>query len=157
MKLSIMPFAWWRVRFSGMQNGCLSLSAAGATGSKPPRISLGIASQDDREEIYGIRHSVYGEELGQHAVNRAGRLSDALDDWNIYLTAKVDGAIAGFISVTPAGCPSYSIDKYVPRPSWPFPFDNALFEIRLLTVIKSRRGSDCAFLLMYAALRWIEA
>ena len=36
----------------------------------------------------GLRHAVYAEELGQHAGNPAGRLSDALEDRGVvYLVA----------------------------------------------------------------------
>src|SRR5690606_32491248 len=35
--------------------------------------------------------------------------------------------------------------------------DDRTYEVRLLTVVKPRRGSELAALLMYAALRWVEA
>src|SRR5258708_28821980 len=38
----------------------------------------------------------------------------------------------------------------------PFSFDDQLYEVRLLTVMKSHRGREIATLLMYAALRWVE-
>ena len=66
---------------------------------------------------------------------------------------------AEFIT-SPAGGsaePHYSIDKYVSREALPFPFDNRLYEIRLLTVVKPHRGREVATLLMYAAFRWVEA
>jgi len=148
---------WEALKFRGMQTGFASSASEKANKPEPARIRLAVATKEDRGEIYRIRHSVYAEELGQHVVNRAGRLREPLDNWNIYLVAKVRGAIAGFISVTPPDGPSYSIEKYVTRQSLPFPFDDALYEVRLLTVLKPHRGCDCAFLLMYAALRWIEA
>src|SRR2546423_1754888 len=78
---------------------------------------LSLATEADREEIYRLRHEVYSRELGQHAATPAGSLRDALDDWNIFLVAKIGDQIAGFISITPpcAGKPipefHYSIDK----------------------------------------------
>src|SRR5438477_5828405 len=66
------------------------------------RIILSIATEADREVIYRLRHEVYSRELGQHAASPAGRLRDAIDDWNIYLVARIGGQIAGFISLTPA-------------------------------------------------------
>jgi histidinol-phosphate/aromatic aminotransferase/cobyric acid decarboxylase-like protein/GNAT superfamily N-acetyltransferase len=122
-----------------------------------PRFTLLLATNADREEIYRVRHEIYAHELGQYATNGNGRLTDALDGWNVYLVAKVGRAIAGFISITPPGHPSYSIDKYFTRESLPFPVDQKLSEIRLLTVLKSHRGRELAALLMYAALRWVEA
>jgi histidinol-phosphate/aromatic aminotransferase/cobyric acid decarboxylase-like protein/GNAT superfamily N-acetyltransferase len=118
---------------------------------------LSLADECDRDAIHRIRHDVYARELGQHHVNAAGRLRDALDDWNYYLVAKLGGEITGFISITPPGRPSYSIDKYFARESLPFAFDDQLYEVRLLTVLKPHRGREVATLLMYAALRWIEA
>ena len=121
------------------------------------RLSLGTATVHDREEIYLVRHLVYAAELGQHPINGTGSLRDAVDDWNVYLVAKTVGKMTGFISITPPGHPSYSIDKYLQRDSLPFPIDDHLYEVRLLTVVKAHRGDGLAFLLMYAALRWVEA
>ena len=118
---------------------------------------LESASVDDRIAIYRARHEVYARELGQHAANPAGRLRDTLDDDNVYLVARVDGELGGFVSITPAGRPAYSIDKYVARAALPFAVDDGLCEVRLLTVLKEHRGRELAMLLMYGALRWVEA
>src|SRR5882762_2763951 len=122
-----------------------------------PRTTLVIANQDDRELIYGIRHGIYARELRQHNVNTAGRLTDSLDAWNIYLVAKAGEEIEGFISITPPGQPSYSIDKYFSRSDLPFSCIDSLYEIRLLTVLPLHRRRSLAVLLMYAAFRWVEA
>src|SRR5688572_30464205 len=71
-----------------------------------PQITLAVADDEDRELIYRARHDVYGLELRQHAANGDGRLRDALDAWNVYLVAKVDGVLAGFISITPPPHPN---------------------------------------------------
>jgi histidinol-phosphate/aromatic aminotransferase/cobyric acid decarboxylase-like protein/GNAT superfamily N-acetyltransferase len=118
---------------------------------------LSVADERDREAIHRIRHEVYARELGQHHVNPSGRLRDALDGWNYYLVAKLGGEIGGFISITPPGRPSYSIDKYFARETLPFAIDDKLYEVRLLTVLKPHRGRELATLLMYASLRWVEA
>ncbi|MBI2948707.1 MAG: aminotransferase class I/II-fold pyridoxal phosphate-dependent enzyme [Verrucomicrobia bacterium] len=120
-------------------------------------IILSLATEKERRIIYQIRHAVYAAELGQHSTNALGQLRDALDDWNQYLMATIDGEIAGFISITPPGRPAYSIDKYFPRGLVPCAFDEGLYEIRLLTVLKTRRGRELAALLMYGAFRWVEA
>jgi histidinol-phosphate/aromatic aminotransferase/cobyric acid decarboxylase-like protein/GNAT superfamily N-acetyltransferase len=119
--------------------------------------TLTLATDEDRETIYRIRHEVYACELGQHPVNGRGFLDDSLDGWNVYLVAKVGPEIAGFISITPPGTAAYSIDKYFARESLPFPVEQDLYELRLLTVLKPHRGRELAALLMYAALRWVEA
>lgn len=123
----------------------------------PARLALAAAGPEDRERIYQWRHEIFGCELGQHAPNPAGRLRDAVDDWNIYLVAKASNQIAGFISITPPNQPSYSLDKYLAREQLPFPYDNRLYEVRLLTVLQPYRHSELVALLMYAAFRWVEA
>ncbi|MBI3852597.1 MAG: aminotransferase class I/II-fold pyridoxal phosphate-dependent enzyme [Verrucomicrobia bacterium] len=121
------------------------------------RLKLALATGEDRETIYRLRHDVYGKELVQHPTNGDGRLRDSLDEGNIYLVASVGEELVGFISVTPPTSQTYSIDKYLSREEPPFPFDDGLYEVRLLTVIKPSRGRQIAALLMYAAFRWVEA
>jgi histidinol-phosphate/aromatic aminotransferase/cobyric acid decarboxylase-like protein/GNAT superfamily N-acetyltransferase len=118
---------------------------------------LALADANDREEIYRLRHEIYARELGQHAVNHTGSLRDSLDAVNLYLTARLGGEIAGFVSITPPRAPSFSVDKYFARTGLPFAFDDKLYEVRLLTVLQPHRGRELATLLMYAAYRWVEA
>ena len=103
-------------------------------------IEICLATQEDRTAIYRLRHEVYAQELGQHQVQVDGELHDEIDAWNVYIVARVEGLIAGFISVTPPGNPSYSVEKYFPRETLPFPVNEGLFEIRLLTVLRKHRG-----------------
>ncbi len=121
------------------------------------RIRLALATPQDREAIYRLRHEVYARELSQHRENGDGRLSDALDAFNTYIVATIAGEIVGFISVTPPGHGAYSMDQYVACGQLPFPFDAHLHEVRLLTVIRECRGRQIAALLMYAAFRWVES
>lgn len=118
---------------------------------------LAAATASDRERIYQLRHAVYARELGQHHTNDAGRLTDALDPFNEYLVVQLGADIAGFISITPPTSSAFSIDKYFAREALPFAVDATTYEVRLLTVVKPHRGSEVAALLMYAALRWVEA
>jgi histidinol-phosphate/aromatic aminotransferase/cobyric acid decarboxylase-like protein len=120
------------------------------------KITISLARDSDRPKIYRIRHDVYAIELAQHPPNSEQRLSDALDTRNCYIKAGVDGRIAGFVSITPPG-QLYSVDKYFGRDSYHFRFDSGVYEVRLLTVIRGYRHRAIAGLLMYAALRWIEA
>jgi histidinol-phosphate/aromatic aminotransferase/cobyric acid decarboxylase-like protein/GNAT superfamily N-acetyltransferase len=121
------------------------------------RLKISLATEQDRQTIYRLRHEVYASELAQHAENPAEMLSDSLDDFNIYITASFGDTIAGFISITPPNQRSYSIDKYFARAELPLAFDEQLYEIRILTVLKAYRGRTVAGLLMYAALHWVEA
>ena len=123
----------------------------------PWKLVVSLADERDRESIYAIRHKVYAQELRQHPQNQEGRLTDTLDESNTYLVAKREGEIAGFIAVTPPGHAGYSLDKYFLRETLPLTFDGGLYEVRLLTVTASSRGSQVAMLLMYAALRYVES
>ena len=119
-------------------------------------IRIDRATDLDRRTIYRLRHQVYALELGQHAACPEAELTDALDGHNEYLTASVNGQLVGFVSLTPPGR-RYSIDKYMAREDLAFPVDDGLWEVRLLTVLDPWRGGPVAALLMYAALRHVEA
>ncbi|MGH7222729.1 MAG: histidinol-phosphate aminotransferase family protein, partial [Gemmataceae bacterium] len=125
------------------------------------RILIRLATSDDRNAIYKHRHGVYALELGQHAANAEGRLTDPLDAYNIYVAGLLDGEVVGFVSLTPPGHPRYSLDKYFARSELPFVFDATLYEVRLLTIVPHYRGGDrggeIAALLIYAAFRWVES
>jgi histidinol-phosphate/aromatic aminotransferase/cobyric acid decarboxylase-like protein/ribosomal protein S18 acetylase RimI-like enzyme len=120
------------------------------------RLRIERATGEDREMIYGLRHAVYARELGQHPENAGGRLRDGLDDFNEYLVVKAGDEIVGFVSITPPGHGRYSVDKYLDRTDLPFPVDDALYEVRLLTVCPGYRRSPVAALLLYAAFRFVE-
>ena len=121
------------------------------------RFTLTLADASDREHIAHLRHEIYARELGQHPVNSAARLRDPLDDYNVFLVARIAGEIAGFISLTPPNRGPFSIDKYFARAALPFASDDHLYEVRLLTVVKPHRGREIATLLMFAALRWVQS
>ena len=124
--------------------------------SSETRIKLAMATDQDMDAIYRMRHEVYATELGQHAENEDSRLTDSLDRFNSYIVARAGGEVAGFISITPPGGASYSVDKYFTRDEIPVPFDDTLYELRILTVAGPHRGGLVAPALMYSALRWIE-
>ena len=121
------------------------------------RITLSVASGQDMDAIYKMRHEVYATELGQHEENPAGRLSDQLDSFNTYIVARAGGRIAGFVSITPPGKGPYSIDKYFTREEVPLPFDDCLYELRILTISSQHRGRMVGPALAFGALRWVEA
>lgn len=135
------------------------MQSEAAQPASPPaigRLTIRMGEERDRETIYRMRHDVFAEELRQHSPNADGRLTDGLDAFNHYIVAAEGDRIAGFVSVTPPGGPSYSIDKYFKRSELPFPVDDRLYEIRLLAVPKSDRSRFIAAALMYAAFRWVE-
>lgn len=121
------------------------------------RLTIRLATAADRERIYALRHEVYARELGQHRPNEAERLEDPLDGFNEYIVAADGARIAGFVSITAPGAPSWSIDKYFRRSELGLRFDGGLYEVRLLTVAAPWRGGPAAALLMHATLRWVES
>jgi histidinol-phosphate/aromatic aminotransferase/cobyric acid decarboxylase-like protein len=121
------------------------------------RLVLRVASGGERETIYRLRHEVYARELGQYEVRPDGRLTDALDDFNIYLVVCDAKEIIGFVSITPPGHGLYSVDKYLKRDQLPFPADDKLYEVRILTIPETSRRRMLALLLMYASFRWVES
>lgn len=122
----------------------------------PEKVRIALAHEEDRPQIYRMRHNVYAAELGQHQIRQDGMLSDGLDEGNIYIIATVAGELAGFISITPPGLGRYSIEKYVMRDELPFDLDDRTYEVRVLTVTAAHRSSGIASYLMYGAFRWIE-
>lgn len=120
-------------------------------------VEVRLATPADRRRIYQTRYQVYAEELGQHARNAEGMLSNDLDAFNQYVIAVQGEELLGFVSITPPGQARYSLDSYLPRSEWPFPASDSLYEIRLLTVISEHRGGWLSAALMYAAFRYIEA
>lgn len=121
------------------------------------RLVITAANESDRQSIYAIRHSIYAEELGQHKVNETGQLKDDLDLCNHYIVARKHHKVIGFISITSPASGKFSVDRYFDRSDIPFSFNEHLYEIRILSVIKEHRSSSLANLLMYSAMRWIEA
>ena len=43
-------------------------------------LRIAIASPQQRQTIYGLRHEIYARELGQHRENAGGEIHDGLDD-----------------------------------------------------------------------------
>lgn len=121
------------------------------------RIIVAVATTEDRAVIYRLRHDVYACELGQHSPTPTRELHDVLDSGNEYVVVKIDAQLVGFVSITLPEQKQYSIDKYFARESVPFAFDASLYEVRILTVTASHRSYSVAALLMYAALRFVEA
>ena len=125
--------------------------------TKPAQIEISLATSDDRNKIYQLRHEVYASELMQHPTNEAMMLQDKLDHFNVYIIAKINSEIAGFISITPPDKNDYSVDKYFTRKEMPFAVDASTFEMRILTVLKAYRGKPVAVALMWAAFRLIQS
>ena len=67
------------------------------------KIKISLATSSDREKIYKIRHRVFASELKQHVENEQEIITDKLDNFNTYITAKINLEIIGFISITPPG------------------------------------------------------
>jgi ribosomal protein S18 acetylase RimI-like enzyme len=119
-------------------------------------LTIRWAGPDDRDTIYHIRHEIFARELGQYPVNNEELLTDARDAFNLYIAACAGDEIVGFVSITPPGHASYSVDTYLSRAELPFPIDSGLYEVRLLAVRSAYRRGSAAALLMLALLRTME-
>ena len=122
-----------------------------------PKLELLVANHADRKQIYQIRHNIYANELNQHHPTNNQELTDQLDQENFYIVAKYQNQLVGFISITTPSSTKYSVDKYFSRTDIPFEFDDYLYEVRLLSVIKEKRNAPIALSLMYAAFRWVQS
>ena len=121
------------------------------------KLRICYAENEDRKSIYELRHDIYAKELGQHKATALGYLQDELDAHNTYILIKRGSAVLGFISITSPGSAKFSVDKYFDRSLTPYAFDEELFEVRLLSVVKESRNSWLALALMHAAKRFVEA
>lgn len=104
----------------------------------------------DKTDIFRARHDVYAKELRQYPENPAGVLTDATDEYNQYIVMTQNGALVGFVAITPPGH-AKAMHKHGVR----LDHDALAFEVRLLTTLQ--RGYGLSMCLMYAALRYIEA
>ena len=57
---------------------------------QPHRIRIALATNQDRNTIYQLRHEVYAGELGQYEENSERKLQDSLDKFNTYEHHVVD-------------------------------------------------------------------
>jgi histidinol-phosphate/aromatic aminotransferase/cobyric acid decarboxylase-like protein len=121
------------------------------------KLRICYAENEDRNSIYALRHEIYAAELGQHKISDLGYLQDELDAGNTYILIKRGDAVLGFISITCPDSAKYSVDKYFDRSLTPYAFNQELFEVRLLSVVKKFRHSWIALALMHAAKRFVEA
>jgi hypothetical protein len=48
------------------------------------KLRIALATESEREIIYKLRHDVFACELAQHVENAERKLTDALDEYNVY-------------------------------------------------------------------------
>lgn len=120
-------------------------------------ITIAIANNKERLAIAHTRHEVYAIELGQYEIQEDGMLPDPTGADITYIVAYMKDNLLGFIGITSPTSQRYCLERYVGRSEISFPFDNHLYEIRALTVLRPFRGHLIAGLLMYAAFRWVES
>lgn len=94
-------------------------------------------SPRELQQIHGLNHRVFAEEIAQHARQSSGLLIDRFHDRNHYFIALDDGVVIGMISAH-AG-PDFSVTRRLPDPkileSFPRPI-----EIRLLAIESRARN-----------------
>ncbi len=121
------------------------------------KLTISLPTAQDCELINRIRHDVYISELKQFDPLEGDMLPDRPEVDSTYIKCEINGALIGFVGITPPSSPTYSIDHYVDRNQVPVQFGKHAYEIRALTVVDSVRGTVAAPALMYAAYRWIQA
>ena len=99
--------------------------------NKDPRqcLRISIANTDERESIYHMRHDIYATELGQYKSRTNESLPDTGNVNSVYITASLDGKLAGFVGITHPDSPQFSVDKFLSREEIPLTFDESLYEI----------------------------
>ncbi len=113
-------------------------------------LSIKLADETERDEIYHLRHKIFAEELKQHKTNKEKILKDEIDNFNIYIVVKIEDKLIGFVSITPPG-KIYSMDKYISRSVAPFVYDQHLYEVRLLGILNEYRTTKLIIALLYSA------
>lgn len=121
-----------------------------------PRIHLAVASPDQRVAIMRICTESYAAAATPGQPATPWDLAPVLDQQSIYVIATKGPEVLGFIGITPPTSPRYALETYLSRDQIPIPFDEQLYELRLLTVARAHQRSRLAALLMYAAFRWVE-
>ncbi len=116
--------------------------------------TLRLEREEDRPDIYRLRHEVFAREMQQYPVVAAGALFDEIDQYNHYLVVEREDRVIGFVSVTPPGH-RYSFEKRFPRPDLPFSVDEGLFETRLIAIDREQRLPGLAHALFYGVYRWV--
>ncbi|GAA4607814.1 histidinol-phosphate/aromatic aminotransferase/cobyric acid decarboxylase-like protein [Actinoplanes octamycinicus] len=116
-----------------------------------------VATHQDRDEIFRLRHEVYAVELRQYPIDPRGRLDEPADSGNVHLLVLAGDELAGFVSLTPPSAPRYFVERYLNEAAARRVRADSPYEIRALTVRAKHRRGPVAALLMYAVLRWVVA
>lgn len=117
-----------------------------------PPLRTSVHLVKDRHDVYRARHEVYAEELCQYPRTPTGMLTDPTDSFNEYIVVSRNNALQGFIAITPPGSNNLAMHRHGLKPTHP-----GAYEFRLLTVLPGCRQRGVMKVLMYAALRYIEA
>lgn len=89
------------------------------------------------EQVQSLNHSVFAEEVGQHATRASGLLADSLQQQSRYFLAMQGTTVIGMISANPG--PSFSVSKRLPQVDLLSAFSRPL-EVRLLAIRPEYRG-----------------
>lgn len=127
------------------------------THAQGPRVRLSVANSDQRMSIIQICTEVYERDDSVGLPATPWGLGPVLDQQSVYIIATRGSEVIGFIGITPPTSPRYALEAYIPRDQTSIPFDDHVYELRLLTVARAHQHSRLAALLMYAAFRWVEA
>jgi len=115
-----------------------------------------LATVEDREQIYRLRYEIYAKELGQYPEKAERKIQNQYDEVNEYFVIKdSEQEIIAFISVTPPNKYGLSSVNHLKKINVTYDIDPNAYEMRLLTVVKSR-GLFFSFALVYLVISWIK-
>lgn len=104
-------------------------------------------SPEDFNKIHRLNHTVFSEEIGQHAQNASGVLVDKFHDKNHYTLAEKEGEIVGMICAHWE--PPYSVTDKYPEIVDHLEQSQLTAEIRLLAIAPAFRKTAIAWRLMH--------
>ena len=109
-----------------------------------PKLIIKVAeTEEEFNQIYKLNYQTFVEEVKQHSTNKSKTLIDKFDKQNIYFIALEENKLIGMIALKDSR--PFSLDHKLSNLDTLIPKVNNIVEIRLLTIIKSRRNSTVLF------------
>ncbi|PYQ55514.1 MAG: aminotransferase V [Acidobacteria bacterium] len=108
-----------------------------------PRFRFKIASEaSEFEQIHGLNHRTFAEEIPQHRAHPSGRLVDRFHEENTYAICLAGSRLAGMVALR--GRRPFSLDQKLPDLDSYLPAARSVCELRLLAVERGYRAGRVA-------------
>lgn len=106
-------------------------------------------TEDEFKQIHDLNYKTFVEEIKQHGTNQSERLIDKFDSQNKYFIALEENKLIGMLALRDVR--PFSLDHKLSNLDELIPPHKKVVEVRLLSIIKSRRNSS----ILYNILRFI--